>query len=175
MKNRVSAIGGAVGKALVNALIGAVVGLFSGIISGVAIGVVGMVSFHIFLKLTVDDPTPEDSLPVLFSVVAGALTGLYVGVPIGAIVGAVAGIIVGVRRLGGVIISVAVGTLAGALAGIAAPIADLLLGKYGITVFSYLAYHTGILFITAVGVIVGGGVSVYIGRAGNHRKTDWLG
>ena len=149
------------------ALVGLITGLFSGAVAGVIIGVVSMVIFHIFLNLTVDDPTPDDSLPILYPLVAGAATGLLLGVPIVSICGVILGIVV--RGLRGVIIGVALGAFAGALASIAVVMLGLILNRHGIHLpfTHYVAYGSlwnGIIFNTVFGAVVGIGAGLYIGR-----------
>ena len=149
-----------------SAIVGAAAGLVTGAITGTIIGVAGFVSYHIVLVSTIDNSS-EDSLGIIFAMVAGGAMGLLVGVPIGPIVGAVVGPITGARRLTGVIIAAAIGTFAGEFADVAAIVADLFLHRYGIHFLSYVTTYsllTGVLFNTAVGVFAGIGAGLYIGR-----------
>ena len=163
-------------RRIVDSLIGAVVGLIVGPPVGVITGSVGMAIFHIILKLTVEDPTPGDSLDIGFAVVAGAMTGLFT-IPVGLIVGAVVGAVAGVRSHDGVIAVVCgcgIGAGAGLLAGVGVVFADLLVSGHRITLFHYLAYSDlfmGVSFIVAAGVVIGICAGVVIGRILKRQRT----
>lgn len=165
-----------IGKAIVDALIGAVVGLIAGAPAGAMSGSVGMVIFHIILKLTIDDPTPDDSLGIGFAIVAGAMMGWFT-IPVGPVVGAVVGAVVGVRSLGGAIAvgcGAGIGAFGGLLAGVGVNVADLLVDGYGSSLFHYLAHsdlYIGVSFIVASGVVVGICAGVVIGRILKRQQT----
>lgn len=168
------------GLAIADALIGAVVGLIAGAPVGVMTGSVGMVIFHIILKLTIEDPTPDDSLGIGFAIVGGAMMGLFT-IPVGPVVGAVVGAVAGVRSLGGVI-AVGCGAGIGAFGGLAAAVGALVGSfishdgpfHYLAHVFHYLAYsspYNGASFIVAAGVVIGICAGVVIGRILKRQQT----
>ena len=165
-----------IGRAIVDALIGTVVGLVAGAPAGALTGSFGMVIFHIILKLTTEDPTPDDSLGIGFAIVGGAMMGLF-AIPVGPVVGAVVGAVVGVRSLGGVIAVVCgagIGAVGGLLAGVGVAVADIFVDGYGSALFHYLAYNDpfiGMWFIVAAGVAIGIGAGVAIGRMLRRQQT----
>ena len=164
------------GRATVDALIGAVVGLIAGAPAGAMTGSFGMVIFHIILKLTTEDPTPDDSLGIGFAIVGGAMMGLF-AIPVGPVVGAVVGAVTSVRSLGGVIAVVCgagIGAASGLLAGVGVTVADIFVDGYGSALFHYLANSgpfMGVWFIEAAGVVVGIGAGVAIGRMLRRQQT----
>lgn len=169
-----------IGRTIADALIGAVVGLIAGAPVGAMTGSVGMVIFHIILTLTVEDPTPDDSLGIGFAIVGGAMMGWFT-IPVGPVVGAVVGAVVGVRSLGGAI-AVGCGAGIGAFAGLAAAVGALVGSfishdgpfHYLAHVFHYLAYsspYNGASFIVAAGVVVGICAGLGVGRMLSRQKT----
>ncbi len=92
------------------AITGSLAGLLTGAVLGPMLGIISFLAFHVYLKMTIQNPSPE-SLGPLFSVVTGGAMGLAVGIPTGLIVGTAIGIY---ARGGNVNIkAVAVGVLAG--------------------------------------------------------------
>ena len=92
------------------AITGSLAGLLTGVFLGPLLGIVSSLAFHVYLNLTIENPSPE-SLGPLFSVVTGGTMGLAVGVPTGLIVGAAIGIYAWDGNVN--IKAVAVGVLAG--------------------------------------------------------------
>lgn len=165
--------GNAVRRATGVAVVGAAVGLFGGAVSGAAVGVAGFAAYHILLRLTAAAAPSDDSLGVLFSVVAGFATGAMTGVPTGALTGFVVGAAAGAWEWDGAVAGAFWGAAIGAAAGLAAGFAvvalDLLLGTRGvhIPVLFYAAYHSlavGLAFCAAAGAAVGVCAGAWIAR-----------
>ena len=139
------------------AIMGCATGLLAGAVIGPMLSIVGFLAFHVYLNLTIENPSAE-SLSPLFSVYVGGAMGLVVGIPTGLILGAAIGMF---TSTGGVNTkSIVVGVLSGTLT-----CAALLVVGFFFPSLGNASVIVGGAFIIGAGVLAGTRTGAFVACA----------